>query len=1034
MRRSSGVMGRGVRGALALGLVLVLGGSAASPASADDRVQFNRDIRPILLENCYACHGADSAARKADLRLDVRDEAIEMGAIEPRHPDESTLVDRIHSTERTEVMPPPKSHKTLTDEQKDLLTRWIAQGAEYQPHWSLIAPARPEPPKVKNEGWIQNPIDGFVLANMETHGLSPAPEADRRTIARRVSLDLTGLPPRPADVEAFVNDKSANAYEKYVDALLESPAWGEHRGRYWLDVARYADTHGYHFDNYREMWSFRDWVIAAFNQNMPFDQFTIEQLAGDLIPGATLDQQIASGFNRNAMSTNEGGTIAEENLVEYTRDRTETVSATWLGLTMGCAVCHDHKFDPISQREFYELSAFFNNSTQGAYDGNIKDTPPVIVVPNPEDRPRWAELPAAIDAAKYEVDARAQAARAEFDAWLASQKTETIAAAIPSRDQRLNIGLDPREGEPTRPRPDFTSADAGDFEKDQAFSFGAWVKLPKEGAGGAIIARMDDGREYRGWDFWVEGKRVGSHVIHSWPGNALKVVTKNEIPTDAWVHVFISHDGTGKASGARVYVNGKLQELNVAADKLSETVRTEVPLKLGRRDASGILSDRVGISDLRVYGRALEPGEVVDLAGLTRALPLFAKPADQRPAAEVDALFAWWTERLDPISIAARAKLQALEQEREALRLRGTIAHVTVEKDQPATAFVLFRGEYDKRRDEVTADTPDVLPPMPEGLPHNRLGFAQWLMLPENPLTARVTVNRFWQELFGQGIVRTAGDFGLTGEAPSNPELLDWLAVEFREGGWDVKRIFKLMVMSATYRQSAATTPEKVEADPENILLSHGPRFRMDAEMVRDYALAASGLLVEKLGGPSVRPYQPDGVWDSVGMPESNTRIYKRDDGEALYRRSLYSFWKRGAPPAALEVLNAPNREHCIVRRERTNTPLQALATLNGTQFVEAARALAQRALAMEPAESDDARIQFLAERLLSRPFRAEELEIVRGSLDKLVAHYRANPDDAARLLEVGELPPAAHQDPALVAGWTMLANELLNLDEVLNK
>ena len=1032
MSRATGIFDRAAGVALAFGLGLWM----VSPprASADDHVQFNRDIRPILLENCFACHGADSAARKADLRLDIREEAVEMGAIEPGKPDESMLVERIHSTDSQEIMPPRKSHKTLTDEQKDLLTRWIAQGAEYQAHWALIAPTRPEPPKVKDEGWVRNPIDGFVLARIEAHGLTPAPEADRRTLARRVSLDLTGLPPRPADVEAFVNDKSTDAYEKYVDALLESPAWGEHRGRHWLDVARYADTHGYHFDNYREMWSYRDWVINAFNQNMPFDQFTIEQLAGDLIPGASLDQQIASGFNRCAMSTNEGGTIAEENLVEYTRDRTETVSATWLGLTTGCAVCHDHKFDPISQREFYELSAFFNNTTQGAYDRNIKDTPPVIVVPNPEDRPRWAELPAAIEAAKYELDARAQAARGDFDAWLAARKTETIAEMIPARDQRLNIGLDPREGDAPRPRAGFESLDAGNFEKDQAFSFGAWIKLPKEGATGAIVARMDDGKEYQGWDFWVEGKRVGSHVVHSWPQNAMKVVTKDEIPTDAWSHVLISHDGTGKASGARIYVNGKVQELSVKADKLTESIRTEVPLKLGRRDASGVLNDKVGISDLRVYGRALDAAEVVDLAGLTRALPLFAKPADQRPAAEVDALFAWWAERRDPVSIDARAKLAALEQEREALKARGTIAHVMQEKEQPATAFVLFRGEYDKRRDEVRADTPDVLPPMPEDFPHDRLGFAKWLVLPENPLTARVTVNRFWQELFGQGIVRTAGDFGITGEAPSNPELLDWLAVEFREGGWDVKRIFKLMVMSATYRQSAATTPEKVEADPENILLARGPRFRMDAEMVRDYALAASGLLVEKLGGPSVRPYQPEGVWESVGMPESNTRIYKRDDGEALYRRSLYSFWKRGAPPASLEVLNAPNREHCVVRRERTNTPLQALATLNGTQFVEAARALAQRALAIEPAESDDARINFIAERLLTRPLRAEELEVVHGSLDKLVAFYRANPDDATRLLTVGELPPAPGQDPALVAGWTMLANQLLNLDEVLNK
>jgi mono/diheme cytochrome c family protein len=1017
---------------LASSLAVALGLSAwpAGQARAGGPIEYNRDVRPILAENCFACHGPDSAARKADLRLDRRDDAVAMGAIEPGKPEESGLVERLNATDPHEVMPPPAVHKTLTAEQKDLLSRWIAQGAEYQPHWSMIAPKRPATPKTSNPAWVRNPIDAFVLARLDAEGLKPAPEADRRTLARRLSLDLVGLPPKPADVEAFVNDKSADAYEKYVDELLRSPAWGEHRARYWLDAARYADTHGYHFDNFREMWSYRDWVINAYNANMPFDRFTVEQIAGDLLPNRTLDQQIASGFNRCAMSTNEGGTIAEENLVNYTRDRTETVSQVWLGLTAGCAVCHDHKFDAFSQKEFYELSAFFNNTTQDAYDGNIRDTPPVVVVPQPEDAARWAALPAAIAEAKTAVDARAKAARSEFDAWLVGLKPEALAALSPTRELRLNVGVAPREGNSAR-QP-FESLDAGDFEKDQPFSFGAWVKLPKEGATGSVVARMDNEHEHRGWDLWLEGKRAATHFVHSWPGDAFKVVTKNEIPVEAWTHVFMTYDGSGKPSGVKIYVNGEPQETTTAADSLKNSIRTAVPFKIGQRHSSDRV-DQVGISDVRIHRQSLSPVEVADLAGVGRFAPLIAIPADKRPPAEVDALYAWWLKSRDPASRDLRAKLAGLEQEKAALQARGTIAHVMQEKPATAMAYVLNRGEYDKRREQVKPDTPKILPPIPSELPHDRFGLAQWLLRPEHPLTARVSVNRFWQEVFGQGIVRTTGDLGVSGELPSHPELLDWLAVEFRESGWDVKRFYKLLVTSATYRQSAAAAPEKVEKDPSNRLLARGPRFRMDAEVVRDYALAASGLLVAKLGGPSVRPYQPEGVWEAVAMPESNTRLYKRDDGESLYRRSLYTFWKRSAPPASLDVFNAPSREVCTVRRERTNTPLQALVTLNDPQYVEAARALAQRALA-EASDAGDARIDFLARRLLARPLRDEETKIVRSSLDRLVAYYQAHPDDAAKLVKVGELPLDTSSEPAVVAAWTMLANEMLNLDEVLNK
>jgi hypothetical protein len=1032
----------------------VTGARAAGP-------EYNRDVRPILAENCFACHGADSAARKAKLRLDVRDDAIKAGAIAPGKPDESEALRRVLSDDPQEQMPPPKTKKVLTKQQKEILKQWIAAGAEYQKHWSLIAPTRPPLPAVKNTAWVRNPIDRFILAKLESASLSPAPEADRRTLARRLSLDLTGLPPAPADVEAFVNDRSPDAYEKYVDRLMDSPAWGEHRGRYWLDYARYADTHGIHFDNYREIWAYRDWVIRAFNENKPFDRFTVEQLAGDLLPSRTLDQQVATGFNRCNITTNEGGTIPEEYLVLYARDRTETTAQVWLGLTAGCAVCHDHKFDPISQRDFYSMAAFFNNTTQNAMDGNVKDTPPTVLVPRAEDRPRWEQLTRDLGELRKQVDARKQSARADFDKWLAAAKPETVAALIPTDGLRLHAKLNEGTGDHVsltcdgKPRDSTVAgaawdnghiaaksfrkqpgaalevADAGDFEKEQGFSYGAWVKMPKAPSG-AIFARMDDQHDYRGWDLWVQNGRVATHIINKWPTDALKVVARNPVKAGQWAHVFVTYDGSGRGEGVRVYVNGVSQETDFEANALKSTIRTTVPLKFGQRHTMSPL-DGLDLQDVRIYGRTLAPAEVEQVAKATRAAWLAQKPAAARSAAETNELFDWWLVGLDQDYKGLAGRLGELQREEATISSRGTVAHVMQEKPGEAGAFILYRGEYDKRRDPVKAETPKALPSMPADLPRNRLGLARWLTQPENPLTARVTVNRFWQEVFGTGIVRTTGDFGVTGELPSHPELLDWMAVEFRESGWDVKKFFKMIVTSAAYRQSAAATEEKREKDPQNRLLSRGARYRMDGEMVRDYALAASGLLVRKVGGPSVKPYQPEGVWEAVAMIGSDTRDYKRDSGDRLYRRSMYTLWKRAAPPASMEIFNAPTRETCAVRRERTDTPLQALVTLNDPQFVEAARQLAQSAL-KDGGATPEARLDFLARRLLSRPFRAEEAKVVRASLDGLVSFYKGHAEEAKKLLAVGESKADATLDAGTLAAWTMLANELMNLDEVLNK
>ncbi len=1034
-----------------------------------DAPGFNEDIRPILVEHCFACHGADSASRKADLRLDRRDDAVESTAIVPGDPDSSAMLDRIFSDDPDEVMPPPSVKKPLTAEQKDLLRQWIADGAEYEPHWSFMPPSRPPVPTVHRTDWIRNPIDAFVLARLESEGLTPADEADRHALARRVSFDLTGLPPDPSVVDAFVDDPAPDAYERLVESFLSTPEWGEHRGRHWLDYARYADTHGIHFDNEREMWSYRQWVIDAFNRNMPFDRFTIVQLAGDLVddhapdtsPANRLDDRIASGFNRCNVTTNEGGIIDEEYLVLYTRDRTETTATVWLGLTAGCAVCHDHKFDPLSQREFYELSAFFNNTTQAAKDGNVSDTPPILVVPHPDDQPRHAELEPLLADTKKIVSDRRRHGRDDFNAWLRTITPLALEGLLPHGTPLVDVPFtegsgasatvslvgEPREVpltasttwvEGPRGKPAalldgraIELPDAGAFEYDQPFTVSMWTRVPANDSSYALVSRMNPDAHHRGWDVWVQSRRIAMHLIDSWPDNAVKVATTKQLPPDTWTLVTVAYDGSGSPAGISIFFDGTRQKTKPETKTFSGgSVRSESPLVIGGR-LKGATAHGVGLANLTIWDRCFSEGDAQGLAkaGLVRELATL--PAEDRTKAG-KGLYDWWLVTVDDAFREASSRVASLEREQAQIRTRGTIAHVMNEKGEMPQAAILDRGEYDKPQATVGADTPDVLPPFPESFPKNRLGLARWLLLQEHPLTARVTVNRFWQEVFGNGLVKTSGDFGITGELPSHPELLDWLAVEFRESGWDIKKLFRLMVTSAAYRQAAIATPEKLSKDAANRLLSRGPRYRMDAEMVRDTALTVSGLLVRKIGGPSVKPYQPEGVWEAVAMDTSNTRFYKQDSGESLYRRSLYWFWKRSAPPASMEIFNAPSRETCCVRRERTNTPLQSLVTLNDPQFVEAARALADRTLEDE-STTDDARIASMAMRLLSRRLDPDELEVARRSLNTFVTHYQAHPDDAEALVKVGESKARA-ADHSTLAAWTLLASELMNLDETLCK
>ncbi len=1059
---------------MALIAVLVAAGATAQAAEArKGAVEFNRDIRPLLSEYCTACHGPDPAARKADMRLDTKaglfkETKSEGPVVKPGNPKDSVLWQRITTTDEDDIMPPVKSHKVMKPEEKELIRQWIQAGAPWQDHWAFITPERPEPPKVKNARWVKNPIDTFVLAKLDEKGLKPAEEADKRTLARRVTLDLTGLPPTPEEVEAFVKDKSKDAYEKLVARLLESPTYGEHRARYWLDAARYADTHGLHFDNYREMWPYRDWVIKAFNQNMPFDQFTIEQIAGDLLENPTQDQQVATGFHRCNMTTNEGGTIVEENLANYANDRVTTTSWVWLGLTANCAACHDHKFDPVTMKDFYSMAAFFRNTQQGGLDGNVKDSnPSITVIDDAKDYARWQELPKAIEASKKNVEAKRKEAEPQFAKWVGGLKAEDIEKELSTKDIAFHADLDDGntnevtavvlgkeqkfqpigelelapEGRPTRgialkKGVTVEFPEAGDFDHKQPFSYGAWVFIPKDyNETAAIFSRMDEKDNYRGWDLWIQQGQFATHIVSQWPDNAIKLKTRNRAAKkNKWQHVFVSYDGSGKLEGVKIFVDGEVQPLEPENSKgITGSIRTKVPFKFAQRSEGAHLNG-LGLQDVRLYARELNPAEVSALANFSTLKKLLDTPVEKWKAEQKKPIFDYFLATQYQPFQKAQADQAALEKEKEGIRLKYPVTHVQMEKPNSIPmAKILFRGQYDQPKEDLFAAPFAFLNPLPKGESANRLGLAKWLVAKENPLTARVTVNRFWQELFGTGLVKTTEDFGVVGDLPVNQALLDWLAVEFQASGWDVKKLMTLMVTSSAYRQSAETTPLKLERDPANRYLSRGPRFRMDAEMVRDYALATSGLLAKKVGGPSVRPYQPPGVWEAVAMPESNTRNYKRDSGEALYRRSMYTFWKRAAPPATMDVFNAPSREVSCTRRERTNTPLQALATMNDPQFVEAARKLAEATLRANPKDANAA-VETMAEKVLARPLASKERSVVKETLREATEYYTGKPEEAKKLITYGESKPDASLDATKVAAMTMVANQLMNLDEVLNK
>jgi hypothetical protein len=1055
--------------------------SGAARGGGAPPIRFGRDILPILSNNCFLCHGPHDATRKANLHLDVRKGALRV--IVPGNGKGSELIRRI-SAEPDELMPPPKSNRKLTAEQKELLRRWIDEGAVWGKHWAYETPARPALPKVRNSGWVRNPIDAFVLARLEKEGLAPAPEATKEILIRRVTLDLTGLPPTPAEVDAFLADQAPDAYEKVVDRLLASPRYGERMAMDWLDDARFADTNGFQNDFARTMWPWRDWVIRAFNRNQPFDRFVVEQMAGDLLPGASLAQKVATGFNRNNRTVTEGGSIDEEWRVENAVDRVETTATVFLGLTMGCARCHDHKYDPIAQKEFYQFFAFFNSvNEKGVYTEQRGNVPPLVSVPSPQDEERLRQLDAAIAAADQAVGEQEARLPEQQKRW--EQEQQSRPASEDPRDWALRCPLDGDrhwsradgrggdavyrgKGQPAwsegplgkalrldgQPDSFLDAGQAVSLERSDRFSYGGWVKLH---GSGAILSKMDDSAAYRGFDLLVSDGKIEVHLVHNWPDNALKVATQETLPRDTWIHVFVTYDGSGKAAGMTVYINGRPAKLRVENDRLHDTIGTSQPLRLGKRSTAFPLAGE--LADIRIYRRTLTAGEVQAIAAQP-ALHVLRTPAGQRSKAQRDLLAQIYRERFAAELRAAKDQAAKLRQEKAEYERRIPTVMMMEDLVVPRETFVLKRGRYDvpDKSQKVQPGLPASLPPLPTGAPRNRLGLARWLVDPANPLTARVTVNRYWQRYFGNGLVKTAENFGLQGEAPSHPDLLDWLATEFvapspqpspprgegasdspsplggegRVRGWNVKAMQRLIVTSATYRQTSKASPALLHHDPDNRLLARGPRFRLPAEAVRDNALAISGLLVERVGGPSVRPYQPAGLWEELagGAGEGP---YVQDKGTGLYRRSLYIYRKRTVPHPTMTTFDAPSREVCQVKRPRTNTPLQALELLNDVTYVEASRQLAQLMLT-EGGRTPEERLTFAFRRATARRPDTRELQVLRRGLQRYREAFGADREAALRYLRHGETQPDARIDPVELAAYMATAGVILNLDETITK
>jgi len=1060
-------------------LLVFIGNRPIAQTAQTKPVDFNRDIRPILSDTCFACHGPDEQTQQAGLRLDTKEGAFaDRGGYQviiAGKAAESRLFQRVSAKEENLRMPPPTADRKLTQQQIDLLRRWIDEGARWETHWAYSPPKRSALPSVKNPAWAKNAIDAFILSRLEREGLKPSPEANRTTLLRRLSFDLTGLPPTTAELDAFLADTSPDAYEKQVDRLLRSPRYGERMAMQWLDLSRYADTHGYHIDSHRDMWHWRGWVIDSFNRNLPFDQFTTQQLAGDLLPNATPEQKLATGFSRNHMINFEGGAIPEEYQTEYVVDRVETTSAVWMAMTMGCARCHDHKYDPIRQKDFYRFFAFFNTIPEKGLDGTMGNAQPMIQLPS-------AEQAAELKRLKHEIKVREEAvadAKVDplFDDWQSKWYESRNLSTVPPRDGlvahyefdghlsdtsghyrhaktlRGEVTFGPNAvglGGEFNGETHLMFLGAGDFERDQPFSFAFWFNNGGN-AGQELTLLQKMAPRQRGYELKFDGSvpvgdlKRGSHLYVRLGARSggdflqgIEVKTKNRIRMGVPQHLVLNYDGSGKAAGVRLFLDAKPLEVEVLQDGLTGSIRNFGQLEIGNKAFGNPY--RGNLDDLRIYQRELTGAEMEQLFLHQPIRSLLGDPLKQLSENQKKAR----REKLKEYFLTYEApepyrqsyiELTQLKKDKAALDKVVPTSMVMEEMEKARDTHVLGRGDYRNLGEKVQPGVPSSLPPLPAGAPLNRLSLARWLCDPSHPLTARVAVNRYWQMIFGHGIVKTAEDFGSQGEAPVHAELLDWLATEFVQNGWDIKRMQRLIVTSAAYRQSSHVTPELVEKDPENRLLARGPRFRLPAEMVRDNALAVSGLLNGEIGGPSVSPYQPAGLWEEMGRPGDvfSAQTYTPSTGKDLYRRSMYTFWKRTVPPPSLATFDAPDREKCTARRALTNTPLQALVLMNDPTYVEAARALAQRTL-MEAGGSPAKRIQFAFRQATGRKASPEEVQLLSSLAQKQVALYRRDKHAASELVRVGESPFNSKLNPSELAAWTVVASSILNLDETITK
>lgn len=1012
---------------------------AHNSVTAEDSIQFNRDVRPILSEYCFACHGPDEKQRKADLRLDQVESPIANGAIVPGKADASTLVDRIESDNADEVMPPSDTGKELSAKQKQVLTKWIQQGAKYQNHWSFEPiPAVVIPPNVTaTKQWVRNPIDQFVALAHQNQGLTHSPESDRATWLRRVTLDLTGLPPSLIELDEFLHDTTANAYEKVVDRLLKSPAYGERMANVWLDVARYADTFGYQSDVAMEVWPWREWVIKAFNRNLPYDQFIVEQIAGDLLPNATQEQRLATTFNRLHRQTNEGGSIPEEFRLTGIADRTTTAGTAFLGLTLECARCHDHKFDPIKTREFYQLSAYFSDIDEfGVYSHFTHSAPtPSLLLYNEELREKHNEAKRAIEQAQQELQSAVAAERKRL-----LEQSERLAVELPKpRGPALHVALE-GSAEGVVGKATLCDGDnevkcdkAPEFGRNSPFSFSLWVHPASEQPRVVVfhqsVAAEDSG--FRGLQLTIDSGYPEFSMIHFWPGNALRVRAKVSVPTKAWSHLSVTHDGSGKASGVRLYINGEATDVDVIRDELTRDIKHrsewgdsnvgKVSLALGARFRDVGLRDGL-VDEFNIFDKQLSDAEILSLYRSVQTGDLAAEVVDQNMALE-HALLTTTNETI----VSAREKLQAARAAENELVTNVREIMTMEHTNYPAPTHVLHRGDYASKREEVRATTPDFVEPI-KAAGEDRLALARWITDPRNPLTARVVVNRFWHLFFGRGIVLTLEDLGSQGTPPSHPELLDYLSRYLIDNKWDLHVLCRHIVLSATYRQASTVDSEQMlERDPENIWLARGPKYRLSAEQLRDTILAASGLLVNTMGGPSVMPYQPEGLWEEAGTGKT----YHQSTGDGLYRRSLYTFWRRTSPPPSMLTFDATSRESCTARRELTTTPLQALVFLNDPQFIEAARVMAESLIKTHAAAHDD-RWNELFKRLISRAPTVQEREVIKQLYAEQLQYFSQDEARSTELIKVGHRAADKSLTPSDLAATTIVVQTMFAYDETI--